>query len=69
LLTFSRFSSEEARAIDRLQLDMYNEIRQAAEAHRLDLQIQFEVFVNWILDLQANSAAHSVVGQAGHEDD
>jgi len=29
-----RFSSEEARAIDRLQLDMYNEIRQAAEAHR-----------------------------------
>merc|ERR1711970_224785 len=28
-----RFSSEEARAIDRLQLDMYNEIRQAAEAH------------------------------------
>lgn len=29
-----RFSSEEARAIDRLQIDMYNEIRQAAEAHR-----------------------------------
>jgi len=29
-----RVSSEEARAIDRLQLDMYNEIRQAAEAHR-----------------------------------
>jgi len=29
-----RFTSEEARAIDRLQLDMYNEIRQAAEAHR-----------------------------------
>ena len=29
-----RFSSEEARAIDRAQLDMYNEIRQAAEAHR-----------------------------------
>jgi len=29
-----RFSSEEARAIDRLQLDMYNDIRQAAEAHR-----------------------------------
>jgi len=29
-----RFSSEEARAIDRVQLDMYNEIRQAAEAHR-----------------------------------
>jgi len=30
----NRFNSEEARAIDRLQLDMYNEIRQAAEAHR-----------------------------------
>lgn len=29
-----RFSSEEKRALDRLQLDMYNEIRQAAEAHR-----------------------------------
>jgi len=29
-----RFSSEEARAIDRLQIDMYNEVRQAAEAHR-----------------------------------
>jgi len=29
-----RFGSEEARAIDRLQLDMYNEVRQAAEAHR-----------------------------------
>ncbi|XP_023332799.1 methionine aminopeptidase 2 [Eurytemora carolleeae] len=29
-----RFSSEEARAIDRLQLDMYNDVRQAAEAHR-----------------------------------
>jgi len=30
----NRFNSEEARAIDRLQIDMYNEIRQAAEAHR-----------------------------------
>jgi len=30
----NRFNSEEARAIDRLQLDMYNEIRCAAEAHR-----------------------------------
>ena len=29
-----RFSTEEARAIDRAQIDMYNEIRQAAEAHR-----------------------------------
>jgi len=29
-----RFSSEESRAIDRAQIDMYNEIRQAAEAHR-----------------------------------
>ena len=29
-----RFTSEESRAIDRAQLDMYNEIRQAAEAHR-----------------------------------
>merc|ERR1711892_53392 len=29
-----RFGSEEARAIDRLQMDMYNDIRQAAEAHR-----------------------------------
>ena len=29
-----RFTSEEARALDRAQLDMYNEIRQAAEAHR-----------------------------------
>jgi len=30
----NRFNSEEARAIDRLQIDMYNEVRQAAEAHR-----------------------------------
>ena len=30
-----RFTSEEARAVDRLQLDMYNEVRLAAEAHRL----------------------------------
>ena len=30
----NRFSSEEARAVDRLQLDLYNEVRQAAEAHR-----------------------------------
>jgi methionyl aminopeptidase len=30
----NRYNSEEARAIDRLQLDMYNEVRQAAEAHR-----------------------------------
>ena len=30
----NRFNSEEARAVDRLQLDMYNEVRQAAEAHR-----------------------------------
>jgi len=29
-----RFSSEESRANDRAQTDMYNEIRQAAEAHR-----------------------------------
>merc|ERR1711976_80642 len=29
-----RLTSEEARALDRAQLDMYNEIRQAAEAHR-----------------------------------
>ncbi len=29
-----RFGSEESRAMDRAQLDMYNEIRQAAEAHR-----------------------------------
>jgi methionyl aminopeptidase len=29
-----RFSSEEARALDRMQIDMYNEVRQAAEAHR-----------------------------------
>merc|ERR550539_1919050 len=30
----TRFSSEESRALDRIQLDMYNEVRQAAEAHR-----------------------------------
>ena len=30
----TRFSSEESRAMDRIQLDMYNEVRQAAEAHR-----------------------------------
>lgn len=29
-----RFSSEEKRALDRLQQDVYQEIRQAAEAHR-----------------------------------
>lgn len=29
-----RFSSEEKRALDRSQLDMYNEVRRAAEAHR-----------------------------------
>ena len=30
----NRFNSEEARAVDRLQIDLYNEVRQAAEAHR-----------------------------------
>ena len=30
----NRFNSEEARALDRINLDMYNEVRQAAEAHR-----------------------------------
>ena len=30
----NRFNSEEARALDRLHIDMYNEVRQAAEAHR-----------------------------------
>ena len=29
-----RFSSEEARALDRMHADIYNEARQAAEAHR-----------------------------------
>lgn len=29
-----RFSSEEKRALDRLQQDIYQEIRHAAEAHR-----------------------------------
>lgn len=29
-----RFSTEEQRALDRAQIDMYNEVRQAAEAHR-----------------------------------
>ncbi|KOC68870.1 Methionine aminopeptidase 2 [Habropoda laboriosa] len=31
---FPRFSSEEARAFDRMHNDIYNEARQAAEAHR-----------------------------------
>ena len=30
----NRFNSDEARALDRLHIDMYNEVRQAAEAHR-----------------------------------
>jgi len=30
----NRFNGEEARALDRLHIDMYNEVRQAAEAHR-----------------------------------
>ena len=29
-----RFGTEEKRAMDRMQIDMYNEVRQAAEAHR-----------------------------------
>ena len=29
-----RFGTEEKRALDRSQIDMYNEVRQAAEAHR-----------------------------------
>lgn len=29
-----RFTNEEKKAIDRLHNDMYNEARQAAEAHR-----------------------------------
>lgn len=29
-----RFTSEEKRALDRLQNDIYNEVRLAAEAHR-----------------------------------
>lgn len=30
----NRFTSEEARALDRMHSDIYNEARQAAEAHR-----------------------------------
>lgn len=30
----NRFTSEEKRVIDRLHNDIYNEVRQAAEAHR-----------------------------------
>lgn len=30
----NRFTSEEARALDRMHNDIYNEARQAAEAHR-----------------------------------
>lgn len=30
----NRFTSEEARALERLHNDIYNEARQAAEAHR-----------------------------------
>lgn len=37
-----RFTSEEARALDRLHNDIYNEARQAAEAHR---QVRFIIFI------------------------
>ena len=41
-----RFSSEEKKALDRSQLDMYNEVRCAAEAHR-QVQLTFH-YVNLI---------------------
>lgn len=39
-----RFSSEEKRALDRLQQDIYQEIRHAAEAHRQVSQFTFAYF-------------------------
>ncbi len=37
LIDFSnlwRVTNEEKKALDRVQIDLYNEVRQAAEAHR-----------------------------------
>lgn len=61
-----RFTSEEKRALDRAQLDMYNEIRLAAEAHRQTRQhiqkwvkpgmTMIEVIIFWIIfKLQTSS--------------
>lgn len=39
-----RFSSEEKKALDRAQIDTYNDIRCAAEAHRQVLESNFKLF-------------------------
>jgi len=66
-----RFTREEARAMDRLQLDMYKEVRQAAEAHRQTRQhIQ-----KWVkpgmtmIDIceELESTARKLIGENGLE--
>jgi len=66
-----RFNREEARAMDRLQLDMYKEVRQAAEAHRQTRQhIQ-----KWVkpgmtmIDIcqELESTARKLIGENGLE--
>lgn len=42
-----RFTSDEARALDRMHNDIYNEARQAAEAHRRTRKHIKE----WVLDI------------------
>ena len=64
-----RFGSEEARAIDRAQIDMYNEVRQAAEAHRQTRQFMQK----WIrpgmkmIDIceKLESTARALIGEKG----
>lgn len=49
-----RFSSEEKKALDRMQNDIYNEVRLAAEAHRQVniCEIQVDIKPHWSLDQQ-----------------
>uniref|UniRef100_A0A182JDT8 Methionine aminopeptidase 2 n=1 Tax=Anopheles atroparvus TaxID=41427 RepID=A0A182JDT8_ANOAO len=66
-----RFTSEEKRALDRMHLDIYNELRQAAEAHRQTRQYMQK----WIkpgmtmieICEELESTARRLIGEKGLE--
>ena len=70
-----RFTSEEKKALDRSQMDIYNEVRCAAEAHRqVCANLFFSLFFQNIFHLHLSlffvgSSVHAGLHQAGHDHD
>ncbi len=71
-----RFTSEEKKALDRSQMDIYNEVRCAAEAHRQVCKIQHlighvtmnQIFIASLL-FSADSSVHAAIHKARHDHD